>query len=569
MKAGKHPQESLRIAALQDLNILDTRNEEEFDELVEIASSICNTPISLISLVDAERQWFKARLGLQASETSLQESVCAHAILTDETLVIDDTLLDPRTVDNPLVHNDVNMRFYAGVPLKVNDELPIGTLCVLDTVPRQLSPDQLRALEVLGRQVMMRMTLRSALGRERELKQQLEQQRDELLHMNERLIAEDKSKNLFLAMLSHELRNPLSAMSNGLSLLDTVESADQQQDTLQMMHRQCGQLTRLLDDLLDVSRISRGKISLKPDKVSLAPILDDAVDTLRADAAAKQIELNLVNVPGQLHVRADAARLLQVIINLLNNAIRYTPAGGQVSLKALQNESEVQIHVRDSGQGICEEDLPRVFDFFVQLENRAGTANQGLGLGLALVHELVHLHGGSVSVHSDGPDRGSTFSVTLPLVTPQGPASRTQAAEDTAPDSSVIKVLDILITDDNIDSISALGRLLKRRRHTVRLAESGKQAMQAVKDRQPDVILLDIGLPDICGHDLARHFRQSAAGLPLLLVATTGYGQDEDRKRSQQAGFDHHLTKPIDLSLLNRHLDTFARELADSTTRSV
>ena len=220
MKAGAHAHEDDRIDALRALHILDTSNEEEFDELVEIASCLCNAPISLISLVDSDRQWFKAKTGMSASQTSLQESVCAHTILSDETLIINDTLLDARTCDNPLVHSEVSMRFYAGVPLKLDNELPIGTLCVLDTVPRLFHADQQRALEVLGRQVIARITLRTALQRERELKQQLKQQRDKLLRLNTRLRTADENKNLFLSMLSHELRNPLSALSNGLSLLE-------------------------------------------------------------------------------------------------------------------------------------------------------------------------------------------------------------------------------------------------------------------------------------------------------------------------------------------------------------
>ncbi len=553
MKAGPHPQEDDRIAALHGLQILDTSREEEFDELVEIASSLCKAPISLISLVDTDRQWFKARTGLQASQTSLHESVCAHAILDDKPLIINDTRLDSRTRDNPLVHNEVNMRFYAGVPLKIDNRLPIGTLCVLDTVPRELSTEQLRALQVLGRQVMTRITLRTALERERELKLQLEQQRDKLLSMNLKLRTADESKNLFLAMLSHELRNPLSALSNGLSLLGDVGASEQQWDTVQMMQRQCSQLTRLLDDLLDVSRISRGKISLKRSTIALAPVLEDAYGTLAGDAATKQIQLKLSDVPADVRVHADAARLLQVVVNLLHNAIRYTPSGGRIKLSAKLESDHVLISVDDTGQGICKEDLEKVFDLFVQLENTGLPANHGLGLGLALVHELVSLHGGNVTVESDGPGCGSTFCVALPLasgpVEPETVEPRKERAGAVA--------LDVLVTDDNLDSITALGRLLERRKHHVRLAKSGTEALQAARERTPDVVLLDIGLPDISGHDVARQLRRDYAECELLLIATTGYGQPEDQERSTQAGFDHHLTKPVELAQLDRLMNEF------------
>ncbi|MGQ7844577.1 hybrid sensor histidine kinase/response regulator [Granulosicoccus sp. 3-233] len=554
MKAGPHPQEDDRLAALHGLQILDTSSEEEFDELVEMASSICNTPISLISLVDADRQWFKARTGLQAAQTSLHESVCAHAILDDQPLIISDTLLDSRTRDNPLVHNEINMRFYAGVPLKTEEDLPIGTLCVLDTVPRNLSAEQLRALQVLGRQVMTRMTLRTALQRETELKLQLEQQRDKLLCMNTKLRNADESKNLFLAMLSHELRNPLSALSNGLSLLDDSETATQTRQTVQMMHRQCSQLTRLLDDLLDVSRISRGKISLQQHTIALAPVLQDACGSMAGDAAAKQIGLELNSIPTDVHVHADAVRLQQVIVNLLHNAIRYTPSGGRIRVDTEVNASEVLIRVHDTGQGICKEDLEKVFDLFVQLENTGLPANHGLGLGLALVSELVSLHGGQVSVESDGPGCGSTFCVALPLASGPVEQDPTRSADTVATNAAA---LDVLVTDDNLDSISALGRLLERRQHQVRLAGSGTEALQAAREKTPDVVLLDIGLPDISGHEVARQLRSLYPARDILLIATTGYGQPEDQERSHQAGFDHHLTKPIELNELNRLMNAF------------
>lgn len=555
MKAASHPQENDRIAALQSLQILDTANEKEFDELVEIASSICNAPISLISLVDAERQWFKARIGLDASQTGLNESVCAHAILDDEPLIISDTLLDPRTRDNPLVHNEVNMRFYAGVPLRVDDSLPVGTLCVLDTVPRELSRDQLRALQVLGRQVMTRMTLRTALERERELKLQLEHQRDELLNMNTRLRSANESKNLFLAMLSHELRNPLSALNNGLSLFDPADTEQQRQDTVQMMQRQCAQLTRLLDDLLDVSRISRGKISLKRDTIALTPILQDACNTLSGDARNKNIQLELGPMPpASVHVHGDAARLLQVMVNLLHNAIRYTPPGGQIRLEASVEADKILIRVEDTGQGICPEDLEKIFDLFVQLENTGVPSNHGLGLGLALVNELVALHDGLVSVESDGPGCGSTFCVQLPRA--NHAAEREKNPPATLPPADA-PPLNVLITDDNVDSIRALGRLLERRKHRIRLATSGAEALTAAREEIPDVVLLDIGLPDISGHAVARQLRQEFAGHDLLLIATTGYGQPEDQERSHEAGFDHHLTKPVELAQLDRLMNEF------------
>ena len=558
MKAAKHPRENERIDALRELHILDTANEEEFDELVEVASKICNAPISLITLVDADRQWFKAQMGLNLGQTDLQESVCSHAILRDETLIINDTLLDARTVDNPLVHNEVNLRFYAGVPLRLDNELPIGTLCILDTTPRQLTADQQRALEVLGRQVMTRITLRKALHKERELKLQIEQQRNKLLYANNRLKKADENKNLFLAMLSHELRNPLSAINYGLAALESNDGHAELQKTLPMMNRQCSHLTRLLDDLLEISRISRGTITLKRKIISLAPILDEAVHTLSKEALAKQIDISVANIDASFYVDADETRLLQVLVNLLHNAIRYTPSGGRVTIKAMIEAEMANIVVEDTGQGISTQDLKKIFDFFVQLDNSASPMDNGQGLGLALVNKLVSLHGGTVNVHSDGPGKGSVFQIQLPLAT-STPAQNRQS--DAAPTAKSIKVLEVLITDDNQDVTRALGRVFKRRGHRVRLASSGAETLEACRERIPDVIMMDIGLPDISGLEIARELRRKHADTALLLIASTGYGQAKDKALSKQAGFDHHLTKPFNLAQLTTIIDEFCNAL--------
>ena len=558
MKAALHPRENERIDALRELHILDTANEEEFDELVEVASKFCNAPISLITLVDADRQWFKAQKGLDLSQTSLQESVCAHAILSDETLIINDTLLDARTVDNPLVHNEVNMRFYAGVPLKLCNELPIGTLCVLDTAPRQFSADQKRALEVLGRQVITSITLRTALQNERELKLQIEQQRNKLLCSNNNLKKADENKNIFLAMLSHELRNPLSAINYGLAALEGIDGHAELQDTLPMMNRQCAHLTRLLDDLLEISRISRGTITLNRQIISLAPILDEAVHTLSREALAKQIVISVANIDASFYVDADETRLLQVMVNLLHNAIRYTPSGGRVAIKAMIEAGMANIVVEDTGQGISTQDLKKIFDVFVQLDDSASPINNGQGLGLALVNELVSLHGGTVNVHSEGSGKGSEFQIQLPLAT-STPAQNRQSAA--VPADKVVKILDVLITDDDLDVTSALGRVFDRRGHRVRLASTGAEALQACRERLPDIVMMDIGLPDISGHEVARQLRRQHADTGLLLIASTGYGQAKDKTLSKQAGFNHHLTKPFNLARLTTIIDDFSNTL--------
>ncbi|ASJ70737.1 ATP-binding protein [Granulosicoccus antarcticus] len=555
--AEKHVLEARRINELHSLDILDSDPEDEFDELVELAAQICGTPISLISLVDTDRQWFKARVGLKASQTGLQESVCAHAILSDDPLVIPDTTQDDRTSQNPLVHNDVHMRFYAGIPLVSNEQLPIGTLCVLDTVPRILDPQQVKALKVLANQVMARISLRATLKTERQLKQQVQQQHDKLLQMNEQLREADESKDVYLAMLSHELRNPLSALHNGLSVIDADEQFADESDTVQMLKRQCTQLTRLLDDLLDVSRISRGKVSLSMQTITLRPILEHSLATVLADSRNKSQTLTLEPPIDDVHINADTTRLTQMVVNLLSNAIRYTPEGGEIHLSTAVTDNTVSIKVRDTGQGIEAADTNRIFDPFIQVKNVRASGANGLGLGLALVRQLAQLHGGSIQVHSDGIGKGSTFTLNLPTASC---ASINTGSTDRQAAKTISSALDIVLTDDNLDSIRALARLLERRGHRVRLAETGQQALDAVAQQFPDVLLLDIGLPDISGHEIAGRLRQGYPDKALLLIASTGYGQAQDRLRSTNAGFDHHLVKPMNMDNLYAILQEYAEQ---------
>lgn len=556
--AEKHALEALRINELHSLDILDSDPEDEFDELVELAAQICGTPISLISLVDTDRQWFKARVGMKADQTGLQESVCAHAILSDDPLVIPDTTQDDRTSQNPLVHNDVHMRFYAGIPLVSNEQLPIGTLCVLDTVPRILDAQQIKALRVLANQVMARISLRATLKTERQLKQQVQQQHDKLLQMNERLREADESKDVYLAMLSHELRNPLSALHNGLSLIDADERFASESDTVQMLKRQCTQLTRLLDDLLDVSRISRGKVSLSMQTIALRPILEHSLATVLADSRNKSQTLTLEPPVANVSINGDATRLTQMVVNLLSNAIRYTPEGGEIYLSTAVTDATVSIQVRDTGQGIEAADTSRIFDPFIQLKDAHAPGAIGLGLGLALVRQLVQLHDGSIQVHSEGIGKGSTFTLNLP--TTNCTSTSSTGSIDAQASRTISPALDILVTDDNLDSIRALARLLERRGHRVRLAETGQQALDAVAQQLPDVLLLDIGLPDISGHEVASTLRQGYPDKPLLLIATTGYGQAKDQLLSKNAGFDYHLIKPMNLDRLYEILQEHAEQ---------
>ncbi len=368
----------------------------------------------------------------------------------------------------------------------------------------------------------------------------------------------DRRKDEFLAMLAHELRNPLAPIRSGLEIMRlrrgdpaTIES------TRQIMERQVEQLVRLVDDLVDVSRITRGQIKLQNEMVDLATVVGTAVETCRAMIEARQHRLTISLPPGPVRLEADSARLTQVVANLLDNAAKYTEIGGNIWLTAECYESEVSIRVRDSGTGIPAMMLPHVFDLFTQVGRSLDRAHGGLGIGLTLVRALVEMHGGRVEASSPGAGQGSEFIVRLPLArkdtawprTPEGFASRAAASPSRR----------VLVVDDNADVAETLAMLLRFTGHEVRAAYDGPMALDTVRAFQPEVVLLDIGLPGMDGFEVARSIRREVQDPNVLLVALTGYGQEEDRLRSKEAGFEYHLVKPVDPGALQVLLGSLAR----------
>jgi signal transduction histidine kinase/DNA-binding response OmpR family regulator len=355
----------------------------------------------------------------------------------------------------------------------------------------------------------------------------------------------DKQKNEFLSMLAHELRNPLAPIRNAVSVL-RLQQQDQP-DALwaqDVIDRQVTNMVRLVDDLLDVSRITRGKIRLECKCLSVEQIIQSAVETSRPliDANNHQLTVELPSEP--LFVQADEARLAQVLSNLLNNAAKYTVAGGSIWISAKREGDQVVFRVRDTGTGIPPEMLPKIFDLFTQVDQSIDRSQGGLGIGLTLVQRLVEMHGGSVHAASDGPGRGSEFTVRLPAVA--GDASANGNGQDLSEIPRGLRK--ILVVDDNVDSAETLAKLMRLQGHSVQVAFDGPGALQSVQADKPDVVILDLGLPGITGFDVARILRDR--GEDLLLVAVSGYGRDEDRLRSREAGFDHHFTKPVDFTCL-------------------
>ena len=390
----------------------------------------------------------------------------------------------------------------------------------------------------------------------------LEEAHAERSRLLDELQAASQAKDEFLAMLGHELRNPLSPIVTALQLMKMrgdLQSAKEQA----IIQRQVDHLIRLVDDLLDVSRITRGKVELRAESVEIAQVLAKSVEMASMLFEQRRHRLS-IDVPstGMLWC-GDPTRLAQVVSNLLTNAARYTDPGGHVRLRAYRTGEDITISVADNGKGLTTEMLPRVFQLFFQGHQGMDRAEGGLGIGLALVKNLVELHGGTVEARSDGPGCGSEFIVRLPARRPGTGASDAAPAPDVA--STEHGLRRILIVDDNADAAELLGMLLRANGHSVVLAHDPLEALRVAKDFQPQVALLDIGLPVMDGYELAARLRSKTAA--CRLIALTGYGQDADRKRSEASGFDGHLVKPVDLDLLiatvNRVADSRPKLTAD------
>jgi PAS domain S-box-containing protein len=422
------------------------------------------------------------------------------------------------------------IRAYACNPLLVGDRL-LGTLSFGSRSRDALDGGEVEFLQTLSRYVT------AACERVRLVRE---------------LREADRRKDEFLAQLGHELRNPLAPLRNGVSILRLRAGGDADKFQLaDMMERQVANLVRLVDDLLDVSRITRGKIELRKEPVDLAALALGAAETARPTLAERRHQLEVDLPPGLVFVDADPARIEQVVSNLLGNAGRYTPPGGRVHLTVAREGGEAVLRVRDTGIGIRADDLRAIWEPFRQAGRVEGRVSEGLGVGLTLVRRLVEMHGGTAAAASDGPGKGSEFTVRLPALT-ETAEPRQATPEASAPPAGGLKVL---VVDDNDDGAASLATLLRLAGHDVRTAGDGARALAVARAFRPEVVLLDIALPgELDGYEVARRLRQEPGLEGVLLIALTGLGAPEDVARASTAGFDHHLAKPADPDLLRRRL---------------
>jgi len=368
---------------------------------------------------------------------------------------------------------------------------------------------------------------------------------DDLRRLAADLAETDRRKNEFLATLAHELRNPLAPMSN---MLEVVKQAGDDAEVLKQAHdtieRQLGQMVRLVDDLLDLNRITYDRLELRRSEVELSSVVQQAVEVARPliDAAGHDLIIDLPDEP--VYLNADRARLAQVFGNLLNNSSKYTRPNGRISLSAKRIDDEVVLTVKDNGAGIPQDKLDRIFDMFMQVDLTAERSQGGLGIGLTLVKRLVEMHAGSIEARSAGEGEGSEFIVRLPVITKPSGAAQTGPAAEPSPERR------ILIVDDNRDAADSLAMLMEITGNTTYVAHDGIEAIEEIEKHRPEVVLLDIGLPGLTGHEVCRRVRQQPWGKNIVMIALTGWGQEDDRRKSEEAGFNGHLVKPVDYDKL-------------------
>jgi PAS domain S-box-containing protein len=374
----------------------------------------------------------------------------------------------------------------------------------------------------------------------------------------------DRRKTEFLATLAHELRNPLAPIRNGMAVLGmSLNNPNLVTKILAMMDRQLSQMVRLIDDLLDVARITAGKLELKKELVDLADVIATAVEMSSPTIEGNKHELKIDLPQAPIYAEIDKTRICQVIANLLNNAAKYTAPGGKILLALSDSGNEFKISVLDNGIGISSNALPHVFDMFNQVDERSSGAKQGLGIGLSLVRRLVEMHDGSVSVASEGENMGSIFSVVLPCYS--GNISSSKSPSNLSIKSEASSVLNVLVVDDNTDAAETLSMILEMSGHDCHVASDGNQGIALAGKIYPDIAFLDIGMPGLNGYEVATAIRKIPGLLNICLVAVTGWGTADDRNRSSEAGFDYHLTKPADISEVERIVIEISR-LKISTT---
>jgi signal transduction histidine kinase/DNA-binding response OmpR family regulator len=535
-------QVSTRLVQTNDLVTL-------LNELLDAAMEITRADMGNVQLLEGTYFQIVAQRGFDKrfidffNANQDGPSACATSRRTATRMVIDDVASSPLLAGTPAreVLLEAGVAAVQSTPLLSRSGNVVGMFSTHYHNPFTPDESDLRLLDLLARQAA----------------DFIERVKDE-----QALKEADRRKDEFLATLAHELRNPLAPIRNALHIMRLARNdVTVVEEARTMMERQLGQLVRLIDDLLDVSRITRGKLELRKERIELASVINNAIETARPliEEAGHQLTISL---PAQsIFLDADPVRLAQVFSNLLNNAAKYMERGGHIWLTAERRAREVIITVRDTGIGIPSQSLPVIFDMFSQVDQSLEKSRGGLGIGLTLVKRLIELHGGRVEAHSEGPGCGSEFRTYLPV---EALAPEPEPPSDHDAQTANQARFRILIADDNKDAAQSTGMMLRMLGHEVRSVHNGLQALEEASAFRPDVILLDIGMPQMNGYETARRIRQKRWGKDMVLIALTGWGQEEDKERATAAGLDYHFTKPVNPT----DLEKFLANLQSSSARS-
>lgn len=555
------PNENERLQLLEQLDILDSPPEERFDRLTRLAAKLLKTPIALVSLVDKQRQWFKSCQGMRVCETDRSTSFCAHAILQDTPLVVPDTHKDPRFMDNPLVTGEPGIRAYLGIPLTIRPHISVGTFCVIDTQPRDFTPDEIASLQDIAAIAQEELT-KEALNR---AVKTLKQREDEL----EEAIAEaqkaNQAKGEFLAKMSHEIRTPLNGVTGFLEALNNSQLTSDQKDYVNRALLCGDHLLGVINDILDFSKIEAGKLTIHPEPISPGQCVRQVASQFEARCEEKGLKLNIHiadSIPEYIH--CDPQRLKQILLNLLSNAIKFTNEGGVTIRVEPKGSRQLLFAVEDTGEGIDEKELSRLFQPFEQLNREGANRFGGTGLGLTICRKLSQLMGGDIEVKSI-PGKGScfTFYIDAPSVPKPQLTCSVLGAEsgNTGESFSATEPLRILVAEDDNINRRVLSIILTNTGHDVTYTSNGQEALDSFLKNGPyDVVFMDLNMPIMDGWTAADRIRNSDNGADTYMVALTAFTSEYVEEDPRNEIFDQFLSKPVRLETIRLTLAKVANQ---------
>jgi len=552
--------EAARLEALRSYDILDTLPEAVYDDIVRIASRLLGTPIAAISLIDVERQWFKAEVGLYVPETPRNISFCGHAVAADDVLVVPDATADERFADNPLVTGELGIRFYAGAPLRTPTGYTLGTLCIIDREIRQLDEEDRGLLQSLARQVVQLLELRR---RAREA----EQSALALRQAQREAEAANRAKSDFLATMSHELRTPLNSVIGFTNIMLKNKPDNLRPRDLDFLRRIGGNgrhLLRLINDVLDLSKVEAGRIELEPTAVDLVELVRSVFSQLEGQVRSTGVRMSFSPPPGVSRVEADEIRLRQVLINLVGNALKFA-SGGHVEVRLVCSESgdPLRVDVVDDGEGIAPDDRSRIFESFQQADQSAKRRFQGTGLGLTLSRSLCEMMGFRLELASE-VGAGSVFSVLLHPETPapayrppQGEAAAMSQPPGRVPTNGAERNKTVLVIDDEADARAVIEGYVADYGARVIAVDSGDRAIAMARAVRPDIIILDLLMPDEDGWSVLRRLGADAElrEIPVVICSVS-----DGVSRASANGAAAILAKPVERDHFYATLDDFLAE---------